>query len=790
MEILGSIQRFVISERIASLKKKTVSGQRYMSVDQARIITRIYREHESAPRSQKRAKALAASLREMPISMEPQEFLVGNRTPGIRAGVVFPEAGISWIARELDTLPTRPQDPFRVREADKRIFLEEIEPFWKGKTMEEYIYGVFGEELKAIEKVVKINQKDHAQGHICPHVELWLTQGPAGLLETARKAREKAKPQQMDFYQNTCLVLEAAIQFIRRYAELADAELSKPADLASQKNLKEIRDMCLHLAEHPPSTFREALQSVWFLFVMLHMESNASSFSPGRMDQYLLPYFQKDLAEGSLDLEDALELIDALFIKFNQIVYMRNAHSARYFAGFPIGFNVALGGQTKEGGDATNILSYLFLKAQEHIALPQPNLSARLHKGSPHDFVMECSRIIGLGSGMPQIVNDESIIPALKLTGFKHRDAMDYAVVGCVELSSQGKSLGWSDAAMFNLVKVLELALNDGTCLLTGKILGPQTGSLAEHLTYEDLEQAFASQMDHFTKRMIKACELVEAAHQKYLPSALLSTVVDDCLKQGADVTAGGAVYNFSGIQAIQVANVADSLAVLKKLIYQEKRYDKDLFLQALQNDFQNQEELRLSCLEDVPKYGNDVKWVDELGNKWIRHFNHSIRSRKNYRGGDYILGLYTVSAHVPMGQLVGASPDGRHAASPLADGGISPMYGQDLHGPTAVLASVARIPSRLAANGTLLNMKFLPSFFHTKRDREKFASFLKAFVRMPIHHVQFNVVNREDLLEAKKHPERYLGLTIRVAGYTAYFVELAEDLQDEIIERTCHTML
>jgi formate C-acetyltransferase len=285
---------------------------------------------------------------------------------------------------------------------------------------------------------------------------------------------------------------------------------------------------------------------------------------------------------------------------------------------------------------------------------------------------------------------------------------------------------------------------------------------------------------------MIKACEFVEAAHQKYLPSALLSTVVDDCLETGMDVTAGGAVYNFSGIQAIQVANVADSLAVLQKLIFQEERYDKKEFLKALRSDFLGREELRLSCLEDVPKYGNDVRWVDELGNRWIRHFNDRIKTWKNFRGGEYILGLYTVSAHVPMGQNVGASPDGRHAASPLADGGLSPMYGQDLNGPTAVLASVSRIPSFLAGNGTLLNMKFLPSFFHSIKNREKFASFLKAFVRMPIHHVQFNVVNKEDLLEAKKHPERYLGLTIRVAGYTAYFVELAEDLQDEIIERTC----
>jgi len=789
MEQEAYIRNIARTARISSLREKTFSHSRYMSVDQARIITRVYRENETSPVSLKRAMALAASLKEMPVSIDPQELLVGNRTPEIRAGVIFPEAGISWIARELDSLPTRPQDPFQVRESDKKVFLEEIEPYWSGNTLEDHIYREFGGEISAIETVVKINQKDHAQGHICPHVEKWLTLGPSGLLEITRKAREEAGPQQSEFYDSTCLVLEGAIHFIRRYASLAESKISEHEDRAVQENLREIQSICLRLAEQPPLTFREALQSVWFLFVMLQMESNASSFSPGRMDQYLFPFFQRDMKRGILDLERSLELIDALFIKFNQIVYMRNAHSARFFAGFPIGFNIALGGQTKQGEDATNMLSYLFLKAQDHIALPQPNLTARLHSRSPHPFVMECSRVIGLGSGMPQIMNDESIIPSLKNAGFEHQDAMDYAVVGCVELSSQGKSLGWSDAAMFNLVKSLELALNNGQCMLTGNQLGPRTGSLADYPGYVDLEMAFAVQIDHFTERMVKACESVEAAHQQYLPSALLSTVVDDCLGKGVDVTAGGAHYNLSGIQAIQVANIADSLAVLKKLVYQENVVDKEKFLWALQNNFEDREELRLRCIEHVPKYGNDVEWVDELGAKWVHYFQERIKSYKNYRGGDYTLGLYTVSAHVPMGQNVGATPDGRRACSPLADGGISPMYGQDLHGPTAVLASVSRIPSHLAANGTLLNMKFLPSFFHTEKEREKFTSFLKAFLRMPIHHVQFNVVKREDLIEARQHPERYLGLTIRVAGYTAYFVELAKDLQDEIIERTCHSI-
>ncbi len=777
----------VATNRISLLRNKTILTERYLSIEQARIITRVYKENEDLPVNLKRSKALALSLKEITIHIEPEELIVGNRTSQIRGGVVFPEAGISWLSREIESLPEREQDPFNIKEEDIAYFREEIEPYWKGKTLEDEIYSNYGREIKAIEKVVKINQKDHAQGHICPDVQQWLEQGPSGLLGNARTKHRDAPSGDKDFYQAACNTLEAAINFMNRYATLADEMARTPKDIRIKENLLEISRICRKLAEQAPDTFHEAMQSVWFLFVILHMESNASSFSPGRMDQYLYPYFSRDIETGTIDRERALELIDALFIKFNQIVYMRNRYSAKYFAGFPIGFNVALGGQTRSGKDATNELSYLFLKAMEHIALPQPNLTARLHSGTPDSFYSECSRVIGLGNGMPQIVNDHSIIPALESAGINHDDAMDYAVVGCVELSSQGNYLGWSDAAMFNLVKALELTLNDGKCLINGEQLGLKAGDLTRYKCYEDFEDAFKKQIDHFLHRMLKACNIVEEAHQKHLPSAFLSSMVKDCLEKGLDVTAGGATYNFSGIQAIQVANIADNLAVLKKLVFDQKKINKQDLLDALRNNFQSMDALRQVCLKQVDNYGNDVAWVDELGGSWVRYFYGKIRQYKNYRGGDYLMGLYTVSAHVPMGQNVGATPDGRLSGMPLADGGLSPVYGRDKLGPTAVLRSVSRIPSRIAANGTLLNMKFFPSIFASETGREKFASLLKAFVKLPVHHVQFNVVNREDLLKAKKDPESYRGLTVRVAGYTAYFTELTEELQNEIIERTSY---
>jgi pyruvate formate-lyase/glycerol dehydratase family glycyl radical enzyme len=780
--------------RITALKDHMQAEARFMSIEQALIVTQSYREHPDESRVLQRARAFDRALREITIRIDPDELIVGNRTAGVRAGVVFPESGISWVGDELDTLPTREQDRFGVKPEDAASFREGIVPFWSGKTLEDIVAERHGTDIGAVKKVVKINQTDHAQGHICPNVEKWLATGPAGLKQQATDRRGHADPDHRPFYEAVVITLDGIQHFMRRYAALAremaataDADAADGIGKNHAETLTEVARICEALAQRAPQTLGEALQSVWFLFVGLQMESNASSFSPGRLDQYLEPFLTRDLAESRLSLQEAQELLDALWIKFNQIVYMRNASSAQYFAGFPIGFNVAVGGMNRDGDDATNLLSYMCLKAQEHIGLPQPNLTARLWSGSPDSFVDECARIIGLGSGMPQIVSDDSIIPSLCSRGIDPGDARDYAVVGCVELSTQGNELGWSDAAMFNMVKALELTLNDGRCLLTGDQLGPKTGTLADLGTFGEFETAFGRQVDYFVDRMIPLCDALDRLHAEVLPSPFLSSVIDDCLATGIDVTAGGAHYNLSGIQAIQVANVADSLAALKALVYDAPVVSPDELLEAIRHDFDGEESLRQKLVQQAPKYGNDVRWVDEFGERWAHHFANRLTEFTNARGGAYHMGLYTVSAHVPMGKNVGATPDGRKARAPLADGGMSAVYGRDMSGPTALLQSVSRVNSRYASNGTLLNMKFLPRTFRNAEERGKFVSLLRAFVGMGIHHVQFNVVDHKTLMAAKENPEEYGNLTIRVAGYTAYFVELAPDLQDEIIARTAY---
>ncbi len=772
-------------QRIQNLKEKMLSQPRYVSIEQALIITKTYQENEQDSKQVKRAKALYNALTQIEIGVEPDELIVGNRTKGVRYGVVFPESGISWVDREFETIPTRPQDKFLVHQEDIKTFREQIVPYWKGKSLEDIVRDRAGDEISAISSVVKINQTDHAQGHICPNVKEWLETGPQGYIDQAKSKLGSCTPQQKEFYECVILVMQGVQKFMKRYEDLLKETAKAYPDHA--QDLMQVASICHNLQTQPTHTFHEALQSLWFLMVVLHMESNASSFSPGRLDQILYPYYQKDIDDLTLTKEDALELIECLWLKFNEIVYLRNKNSAKYFAGFPIGFNVAIGGQDQEGKDYCNDLSLLFLDAQEDIGLPQPNLSVRLHEHTNDALLRHAVRCVSKGSGMPQFFNDKAIIHSLEKLGISHEDAMNYAIVGCVELTTQGNNLGWSDAAMFNLNKVLELTLNHGVCLLTGKQLGPDYGSLSTYKTFEELEAAYKKMILYFMDKMLVCCEAVEKAHIDVLPTPFLSAVIDDCMEKGMDVTAGGAHYNLSGIQMIQVANLADSLAAIKQMVYDEKRIAPADLVHALQTNFDGEEVMRQTLLHRVPKYGNDVEWVDELGAKWARFFRQELGKHTNYRNGPYHTGMYTVSAHVPMGKNVGASADGRLSQDPLADGGLSPVYGRDLQGPTAVLKSVSKMDDDCTTNGGLLNMKFLPDFFKTETGITKFCHFLRTFVDLEIPHIQFNVVSRQNLLDAQKHPEQYRSLTVRVAGYTAYFTELAGDLQNEIIARTTY---
>lgn len=778
------------SQRVERIKQRLLTAPRWLDVERARLSTETYRATEGEPIVIRRAQMLLHLARTMNIAIHTDEIIVGNRSLLPRMGVIAPEGAVEWVDKELDTLASRPQDCFNVAPADIAELRTTIFPYWRGNTVEDVVAARLPEDVRraVAGKVFLLNQTDHAQGHILPNVENWLRLGLCGLYTQVREARGRPEVQtaaQQCFYDASQLVLQAAAELMLRYAELATLQADESTDDERVTELRQIAAVCSHLAQGPARTFHEALQAVWFLFVLLQIESNASSFAPGRFDQYMLPYLEADLAAGRLTVTEAQTLLEHFWLKFSEIVLLRSSSSARYFAGFPIGFNIVLGGQQADGSDATNLLSYMCLRAQADLGMTQPNLSIRIHAHSPAMFLQAAAFVIGKGSGMPQVFNDEVIIPGQINRGITPADALNYAVVGCVELSTPGKALGWSDASMFNLTRLLELTLFGGKDPQSGEQIGLPTPTLAEMHTYDELAAAYEQQLAHFIPLMVKGCDIVDSIHAELLPSPLLSLVVQDCIARGVDVTAGGAHYNFSGVQGVQIANVADSLMGVQQAVFDEQWLSGQALLDALRSDFSHQEPLRQRLIHRIPKYGNDDERVDRHASHWGNRYCELVACHATRRGGVYQPGFYTVSAHVPMGAHVGATPDGRHAYIPLADGGLSPSAGNDRRGATAMLKSVSKLNLRLASNGTLLNMKFLPAFFAGERALAKFVLLLQGICRLHIPHVQFNVVAADTLRAAQANPDAYRSLVVRVAGYSAYFIELDKTLQDEIIQRT-----
>ena len=775
------------TERHARIRRRLLENAREIDLARARLATESYRETEGEPMPVRGARMLLHLSRYTPIAIDADEMIVGNRSLKPRMGVIAPEGAVNWIDGELETMPTRPQDPFNITAAEIKELREEIFPYWRGQTLEDTVEARLSDEVKAAVrgKAFKLNQTDHAQGHILPDVPAWLRLGIGGLRSQVLAAQEANPKADAVFYVSVTIALDAASEFIARYAGLADEQLETETDRARRDELAGISSACHWLREHSARNFREALQAVWFLLVLLQIESNASSFSLGRFDQYMLPYLEHDLESGALTLPEAQELLEYFWLKCNEIVLLRSSSSARYFAGFPIGFNVTTGGQTAEGRDATNVLSFMCLRAQADLGMTQPNLSIRIHKDSPQEFLETAAFVISRGTGMPQVFNDEVIIPGQIHRGIAAEDAVNYAVVGCVELSTPGKALGWSDAAMFNMARVLELTLFGGTDPQSGVQVGLRMPALHEMASFEELQACYEQQTEHFIRLMVEGCNVVDGIHAEVLPSPFLSLVVEDCVARGVDVTAGGAHYNFSGVQGVQVANVADSLTAVEHAVFNERWIEGSEMLDALRANFAGHEILRQRLLNCVPKYGNDDDRVDRFARQWANRYSELVGVYPTIRGGMFQPGFYTVSAHVPMGANVGATPDGRRAREPLADGGLSPSAGRDVKGPTAMLNSVGKADLSLASNGTLLNMKFLPSFFEGERALANFVSLLRGFCSLHIPHVQFNVVSAETLRDAQLNPAEYRSLVVRVAGYSAYFVELDRDLQDEIIRRT-----
>lgn len=786
----------VISPRANLLKERLLSVTPEICFERAELITASYKETEGMPVIMRRAKALAKILDEMSIRIQPDELIVGNHTPKQRSSPIFPEFSFAWIEAEFDRLAKRTGDVFLISEECKER-LKTVFQYWQGRTSQEYAANLMTADAKAAQANGVFTVGNYfflGVGHICVDYGMVLQKGFLGIKDDVLKAKENlilTEPSDLvkiQFLQAVEMVCDAAIRFAERFAQEAEKQAEAEEDTQRKRELLDIAQNCRRVPANPAQSFYEALQAFWFVQLIIQLESNGHSISPGRFDMYMYPYYKKDIAAGRLTHPQALELVECLWVKFNEINKVRDEGSTKAFGGYPMFQNMIVGGQTTDGRDSTNELSYLCLEATENVRLPQPSLSIRFHQGTPQKFLTRASEVAALGLGMPAMYNDHVVIPALAARGVTLEDARDYCIIGCVEPQKGGKTEGWHDAAFFNLAKCLELALNDGVDPATGIQLGLRTGTIASMATFAEVMAAYRSQIGYFVKLLVISNNSCDIAHGTICPLPFLSSMVQDCVNKGKSLQEGGAHYNFTGPQGVGVANVGDALTALQKVVYDEGIVDRKTLTEALGKNWQGCEDMRQIMLNRAPKFGNDNDEADELARLAARIYCEEVEKYTNPRGGRFQAGLYPVSANVPFGATVGALPDGRLAGTPLADG-VSPVSGRDINGPTAAAKSVAKLDHEIASNGTLFNQKFLPTALRDETGYGNLAALVRTYFSLGGMHVQFNIISKETLQNAQRHPEQYRGLVVRVAGYSAFFTSLDKSLQEDIIARTEHTI-
>ena len=825
------------TERIGALIEHLFKKMPEIEAERAVLLTESYRETEGQPIVLRRAKAFAHILDGLPITIRPLELIVGSNTKSPRSCQVFPEYSYSWLEDEFDTVATRSADPFYISEETKAT-LRKVYPYWKGKTTSELATSYMAPEAKAAidhNMFTPGNYFYNGIGHLTVDYAKVLKIGYKGIVKEAKAALENLSVADGDyakrhqFLEAVIISCEAVCRYAARYAALAREEAEKAAEPRKTELLK-IAENCDRVPANGATSFWEACQSFWFVQMLLQTESSGHSISPGRFDQYMYPYYKEDLEKGTITREFAQELIDCIWVKLNDLNKVRDAASAEGFAGYSLFQNLIVGGQDADGKDVTNDLSFMCMNATMHVSLPQPSFSVRVWNGTPHEFMLRAAEVTRTGVGLPAYYNDEVIIPSLQSRGLTLEDARDYNIIGCVEPQKAAKTDGWHDAAFFNMCRPLELVFSNGVD--KGVQLGPQTGEVEKMTSFEEFYDSYKAQMKYFIELMVNADNAIDQAHADLCPLPYQSCMVEDCIGKGKSLQEGGAVYNFTGPQGFGIANMADSLYAIKTLVFEQKSVTLKDFKEAIDNNFGKDMDARQAetvtsqvahqlvesgktlnaddvktifetvtknnCTDDqkrrfddllqkikaLPKFGNDISEVDDFARDVAYTYTRPILNYKNPRGGQYQAGLYPVSANVPLGAQTGATPDGRLANTPVADG-VSPAAGRDVKGPTAAANSVSRLDHYIASNGTLFNMKFHPSALAGAGGLESFVALVRGYFDQKGSHMQFNVVSRETLLDAQKHPENYKSLVVRVAGYSALFTTLSRSLQDDIINRT-----
>jgi formate C-acetyltransferase len=784
-----------MNQRVAALRQQSLESKAYISADRAELITQFYREHGGAISFPViRALSFKYLMENKAICINEGELIVGERGPAPKATPTYPELCCHSL-KDLEILDSREKIPFAVSTTTRRIYESEIIPFWKGKSMRDHIFremsvgwketyasGIFTEfmEQRAPGHTV-LDDKIYRQGFLDFKQEI-----AAGLesLDFLNDPDAYAKKEEL---KAMAICADAIIRFAERHAERARELAREEADPARKRELEQVAEVCSHVPANAPRNFWEALQAYWFVHTGVITELNTwDAFNPGRLDQHLYPFYKKGLADGTLTVEGARELLQCFWVKFNnQPAPPKVGVTAEESGTYTDFANINCGGLRADGSDGVNDVTYLLLEVIDEMRLLQPSTNIQLSKRSPERFLKAACRIIRQGWGQPSIFNADMVVEELLRQGKAIEDARNGGTSGCVETGAFGKE-SYILTGYFNLVKILEIALHNGVDPRTGRQIGPQTGDPAGFTSFDRLFEAFRQQLRHFIDIKIAGNNIIERAYAAYMPAPFLSIIIDDCIKKGRDYNDGGARYNTTYIQGVGLGSVTDCLAALKYHVFDNRNLAMGEVLQVLDDNFSGHEKIRQLLLNRTPKYGNDDDYVDSIMTGVFDVYFEAINGRKNTKGGEYRINLLPTTCHVYFGSVVGATPDGRKAWEPLSEG-ISPVQGADRHGPTAVIKSASKM-DHARTGGTLLNQKFTPQVLDGEEGIENLAGLVRSYFKLDGHHIQFNVVSADTLRAAQADPEKYRDLIVRVAGYSDYFCDLGKALQDEVITRTEHT--
>lgn len=805
---MENVEHFgTLTERMKEFREEVLDEKPYIDAQRAILATLAYKENLNQPRVMVRAKMLEKVLDNMSIYIEDKSLLAGNQATKNRNAPIFPEYTMEFVMKELDQFEKRDGDVFYITEKTKEQ-LREIAPFWQNNNLRARGEALLPEEVRVFMETGvfgmegKLNAGD---AHLAVNYERILKDGLKGYEKRVKEYKaslDLTDPESIDkycFYNAVLIVLEAVRNFANRYSVLAKDLAEKELNQERKIELLEISRICSKVPYEPAETFREAVQSVWFIQLILQIESNGHSLSYGRFDQYMYSYYNRDIKNGTIKESEALELLTCLWIKTLTINKVRSQAHTLSSAGSPMYQNVTIAGQTIDKKDAVNDLSFLVLKSVAQTRLTQPNLTVRYHKNINKHFLDECVEVMRLGFGMPALNNDEIIIPSFMDWQVKEEDAYNYSAIGCVETAVPGK-WGYRCTGMsyINFPRMLLCTMNNGVDLTSNKRFTKGYGYFTEMESYEELLKAWDKTIREITRYSVIVENVIDKASERDVPDILCSALTDDCIARGKTIKEGGAVYDFiSGLQ-VGIANMADCLAAIKKLVYEEKKITRQELWNAILDDFSSPENKKIQemLIREAPKYGNDDDYVDQLIVEAYDSYIEEIEKYPNTRynrgpiGGIRYAGTSSISANVGQGMSTMATPDGRNAFEPLAEG-CSPAHNSDKNGPTAVFKSVSKLRTNKITGGVLLNQKMTPQMLSTEENRQKLELLIKTFFnRLHGYHVQYNIVSKETLIDAQKHPEKHKDLIVRVAGYSAFFNVLSKKTQDDIIGRTEQSLM